>query len=121
MRFIGRNLHIFVFAALSLVSATWVAADPGRVSVMVRPLVEDAVELGDLGKKAYGDIRRADWQRLRNEAIDVYVACLRMPSMLFERLADTMKELETEVKRSRHSGAREETPGQGSMARAFHG
>jgi|GEM_PF-3140038 len=105
MRFFRRNLHIFVFAFLSAFSASWVASNPDKAVGLLRPLVEDAVELGDLGERVYRDVRQVDWQRLRNEAMDVYVAGLRMPTMLFERLAEKMKEVETEVKRPRHTDA----------------
>lgn len=71
----------------------------------MRPLVEDAVELGDLGEKVYRDVRQVDWQRLKNEAMDVYVAGLRMPTMLLEHLAEKMKEVEAEVERPRHTDA----------------
>lgn len=120
MRFFRKNLHIFVFAFVSAFYASWVASNPDRTADLMRPLVADAAELGDLGEKVYRDFRQVSWQRLMNEAMDVYVAGLRMPTMLFERLAEKMKEVEADAKRPRHTdaGARPDADGNGGLTRA---
>ncbi|MHA7773280.1 hypothetical protein [Roseibium sp. M-1] len=105
MRFFVRNLHILVFAFLSVSSAFWVAGSPERAVVIMRPLVEDAVELQSLGRNLYRDVRQVSWQQLKNDAMEVYVVGLRMPSMLFERLAEKLREAEAEMERSRHTDA----------------
>ncbi|TYC63373.1 hypothetical protein FMN50_03270 [Rhodobacterales bacterium] len=65
----------------------------------MRLLVEDAVEIADLTVGAYTEIRRMGWQIVGDEAISFYVTTLRMPSMVFERLADRLDEVDRALSR----------------------
>jgi hypothetical protein len=101
MEYFFRNLHIFVFVLVSVLSAVWVASDPRRTASMIRPLVEDAVELQELAQGAYSDIRQLRLRTAAGEAVSLYVASLRMPSMLFEKLADKLEKIDRQVKHGR--------------------
>ncbi|CTQ54195.1 hypothetical protein LP7551_02727 [Roseibium album] len=100
MRYLFRNLHVFVFVFVSVFSALMVANGPDRTVRLVQPLVEDAIELRDLAVGAYNEVSRTDWQTATDEAVSLYVATLRMPTMLFERLAGQLKEVDRDLSRS---------------------
>ncbi|MDN3718892.1 hypothetical protein QW131_05860 [Roseibium salinum] len=96
-----RNLHVFVFLqSFSLLAALLVANGPHKAVNLMRPLVEDAVEVRDLTVAAYREIRQLSLHVVSDEAVSLYIATLRMPSMLFERLADRLAEVEKKVSMS---------------------
>ncbi|MES0808324.1 hypothetical protein ABLO27_02500 [Roseibium sp. SCPC15] len=97
MRFLVRNLHVFVFAFFSLLAAIVVSGDPQQAVKVVRPLVEDAVELKNLAHGAYTEVRQVSWRKAADEAVSLYVATMRMPTMLFERLAERLQEVEKKM------------------------
>ncbi|MEM9633816.1 MAG: hypothetical protein AAGA50_20975 [Pseudomonadota bacterium] len=97
MRFLFRNLHVFVFAFFSLLAAVVVSGDPQKTVRVVRPLVEDTVELKNLVHGVYREVRQVSWQRATDEAVSLYVATMRMPTMLFERLAERLQEVERKM------------------------
>lgn len=99
MRFFFRNFHVYVFALVSVLAAVWVANNPQRTVQIVRPLVEDAVELKQLAEGVYRDFSDVDWETASDEAVTIIVAAMRMPTMLFERLADTLDEVDRDMKR----------------------
>lgn len=100
MRFLFRNLHVFVFASLSAFAAFWVASNADQAEDLARPLVEDAIELQVMAKNAYREVRQLDLQKAADDAIRHYVAALRMPSLLFDRLADEIGEVNDKMEQS---------------------
>ena len=105
MPFFFRNFHVYVFALLSVLAGSWVASNPDRTVQMVRPLVEDAVELKQLAEGAYRDVSQLNWQQASDEAVSMFVATMRMPTMLFDRLAEKLEKVEQDVKRGRRADA----------------
>ncbi|MGX1497573.1 hypothetical protein ACSSV1_002609 [Labrenzia sp. MBR-25] len=99
MRFLFRNVHIFVFASLSASAALWIASNPQKAEELARPLIEDAVELQVMAKDAYREVRELDLRDAADEAVSYYVAALRMPSLLFERLADQLDDVDHTLER----------------------
>ncbi|MBN9669974.1 hypothetical protein [Roseibium aggregatum] len=77
---------------------------------MIRPLVEDAVELQDLGQAVYNEIDRISWQQSVDEAVSLYVATLRMPTNLFERLSERLEEVERKLSKSQIAKRRQSDP-----------
>jgi hypothetical protein len=108
MRFLFRNLHIFVFASLSASAAVWIASDPQKAEELAQPLIDDAVELQDMAKEAYREVRELDLRDAADEAVSHYVAALRMPSLLFERLADQLDDVNDTLER--HTQAEPASP-----------
>jgi len=101
MHYLFRNLHIFVFAVMSVITAYWVADHPDRTVRMIHPLIEDAVELQELAVSVYDEVAQISWQQSVDEAVSLYVATLRMPTRLFERLADRVGEVERKLSQSK--------------------
>jgi|GEM_PF-2254892 len=101
MRYLLRNLHIFVFVSFSVFSALFVANEPERTVRLVRPVVEDAVEMKNLMAEAYREVRHVNWRAAADEAVTLYVTTLRMPTLLFERLHERLDEIEKEMSRHR--------------------
>ncbi|MES0879298.1 hypothetical protein [Roseibium sp. SCP14] len=97
MRFLVRNLHVIVFALFSVLAAVLVSHNPQQTVKIVRPVVEDAVELQKLAQGAYREIKQVSWREVSDEAVSLYVATLRMPTMLFERLAERLQEVERKM------------------------
>ena len=97
MGFLVRNLHVVVFALISVLSALWVSSNPQGVITLVRPWVEDAVELKVLANEAYDDVREVSWDEASEEAVSIYVETLRMPTRLFERLSEKLEKVEREM------------------------
>ncbi len=108
MRFLLRNLHIFGFAFFSVFAASWVASGPQKAVHLMRPLVADAVEIRDLAVEANREIRQVNWQQAADEFVSMYVAAMLMPTNLFERLAERLHDVETELERRQSANAREE-------------
>lgn len=104
MRYLLRNLHVFVFASLSASAAFWVASHSDRAVEVAQPLVEDAVELQVMAENALREIGQLDLEKAADEAISYYVATLRMPSLLFERLSDELGEVSDTMERRVQSG-----------------
>lgn len=115
MRYLFRNLHIFVFAIFSLLAALLVANGPHKAVNLIRPLVEDAVEVRDLTVAASREIRELSLRAVSDEAVSLYIATLRMPSMLFERLADRLAEVEKKVSMSRQTEPAGQAGAQGTV------
>ncbi|WP_035901110.1 hypothetical protein [Labrenzia sp. DG1229] len=90
MRFLFQNLYVFVFAFLSISIAVWVANGPERAARLVRPLVEDAVELKTLATGAYREIRDFNWKVAYDEFETLFVTTIRLPSLVFEKLAERL-------------------------------
>jgi len=105
MRFLFRNLHVYVFALVSILVAVWVANNPHKTLRQVRPLVEDAVEVGDVAEAAYRKVSQLGLQATSDEAVSLFVATLRMPTMLFERLSEKLEAVEKDVKRRKRADA----------------
>ncbi|MEE4012464.1 hypothetical protein V1T76_10400 [Roseibium sp. FZY0029] len=99
MRFLFRNVHIFVFASLSASAAVWIASNPQKAAELAQPLIDDAVELQSMTIKAYREVRDLDLRDAADEAVSYYVAALRMPSLLFERLADQLDDVDDTLER----------------------
>ncbi|WP_420337981.1 hypothetical protein [Roseibium sp.] len=59
---------------------------------LIKPVVEDAEELGRLAETVYEAVAEIDLEASANEAIAVYTAALRMPSMVLERVDYNLKE-----------------------------
>ena len=97
MRFPIRNFYVFVFAFVSIISSVLVASHPDRAVQIARPLVEDAAELKKLAISAYVEIRDFNWRAARDEFVSLYVAVVRMPSLLFERLAERLDEFNDDL------------------------
>ncbi|WP_422375878.1 hypothetical protein [Roseibium sp.] len=105
MRYFFRNFHVYVFAVLSVLAGSWVASNPDRTVELMRPLVEDAVELQQLADGAYREVSQLNWQEASDEAVSLFVATMRMPTMLFERLAEKLDEVNRDLDRRRHAEA----------------
>ena len=103
MRFVIRNFHIFVFACFSLFSAVWVAVDTDRAEKFVRPLVEDAREVEALATGAYRELRAFQWRAAYDEFVTLYITAMRMPSLVFEQLAERLDKVNDDI--SRRAGA----------------
>lgn len=99
MRFVFRNFHIIVFACFSLFAAVWVATGPERAERMVRPLVEDAQEIEALATGAYRELRNFRWRAAYDEFVTLYVAAMRMPSLVFEKLAERLDKVNEDISR----------------------
>ncbi|POF28824.1 hypothetical protein CLV41_11174 [Roseibium marinum] len=105
MRYLFRNLHIFVFVSFSVFSALFVANEPERTVHLVRPLVEDAVELKELAVGAYKEVRQVNLLDAADEVVSLYAKTLRMPTLLFEGLAKRLDEVERKMSRQRRAQA----------------
>lgn len=79
----------------------WVAHNPQETLRHVRPVVEDARELGDLAEGVYREVRLLSKQAASEEAVSLFVATLRMPTLLFERLAERIEAVERDLDRRR--------------------
>lgn len=110
MRFVLKNFHIIVFACVSLFSAAWIATEPGRAEKIARPLVEDAREVKMLATGAYRELRGFNWRGACDEFVTMYVTAMRMPSLVFERLADRLDKFNDDISK-RAQGAPGLTPG----------
>lgn len=97
-------MHVFVFASLSASAAFWVASHSDQAVEVAQPLVEDAVELHVMAENALREIGQLDLEKVADEAISYYVATLRMPSLLFERLSDELGEVSDTMERRVQSG-----------------
>lgn len=106
MRYVFRNLHVFVFAFVFVFLALVVAHKPQEAVRYVQPWVEDAVELQDLANAVYREVAQTDWKGASDEALTLFVAAVRMPSLLFERLAEKVEGVEKDMQR----GSAVETP-----------
>jgi len=110
VRFLFRNLHIFVFAATCVFAAVFVSGSPDRAVDLMRPVVEDAVELKELAQGAYREVRNIGWIAAADDAVTLFTASLRMPTRLFEELADRIGKAEREMKRARRNGTAPGSP-----------
>ncbi len=93
MKYFARNWNVFAFAFFFLLAALVVAVSPDRAVGLMQTVVEDAEEVGDLARGAYRDISSVNLREAAEEARSFYVAALRMPSLLFERIADQLREV----------------------------
>lgn len=98
MGFFLRNFHIVVFAVVSLGAGAWVSSDPDRVVGVMEPIVADAVELGEITSAVYRSAENIDWRASVEEAMTMYIAALRMPSLLFERLETQLADVDRHLK-----------------------
>lgn len=97
MRYFFRNLHVYVFALVSVFFGVWVANNPHETQRYLRPLVEDTVELKELAQGAYREVAQLDLRTASEEAVSLFVATMRMPTMLFERLAEKLDAVEKDL------------------------
>lgn len=100
MGFLCRNLHILVFASVSLVAAVFVAADPGRTKTLMTPVVEDVQEIKQMAVASYRLVSNIDVRTAAREATTLYVSTVRMPSMLFERLAENLEKVNASIEQA---------------------
>ncbi|GAB4513577.1 MAG: hypothetical protein Tsb0019_11020 [Roseibium sp.] len=70
----------------------------------MRPVVEDAVELKELAQGAYSEVRQIGWKTAADEAVSLFAASLRMPTRLFEELADRIDRVDRDMKRAQRAG-----------------
>jgi len=105
MRFLIRNLHVFVFALVSVLSAIYVSHNPKETQRHLRPLVEDAVELKELAQGASRAVAGLDLEAASSEAVSLFVATMRMPTLLFERLAEKLDAVEKELNQRKRAKA----------------
>ncbi|WP_420336744.1 hypothetical protein [Roseibium sp.] len=69
---------------------------------MVRSMVEDAREVEALATAAYRELRGFQWGAAYDEFVTLYVAAMRMPSLVFERLAERLDKVNEDIsKRAR--------------------
>lgn len=120
MRFVFRNFHIFVFACFSVFAAVWVATDPERAEGIARPLVEDAREVEMLATGAYRELRDFQWRAAYDEFVTLYVAAMRMPSLVFERLAERLDKVNEEISKRAHHAPHPSSGGEGKDRLALH-
>ncbi|WP_395174861.1 hypothetical protein [Roseibium alexandrii] len=59
---------------------------------MIKPVVEDAEELAQMAETVYVAVASINFEASVNEAIVVYTAALRMPSMVLERVDHNLKD-----------------------------
>ena len=93
MGYFLRNFHILVFALISVVAALWVGVDPERTVRMMEPVIEDAVELGQMAEAVYVSVETINWEASAREAMAFYIAALRMPSMVYARIDRKLAEV----------------------------
>eukprot|EP00903_Cladosiphon_okamuranus_P001423 g1421.t1 len=96
----------------------WSLTFEGTVEMM-RPLVEDAVELKQLAEGAYSEVSQLDWQEASDEAVTLFVVTMRLPTLLFDRLGEKLDEVGRDLNRNK----RAEAEGNGSLGiavRASH-
>ncbi|MEP5625070.1 MAG: hypothetical protein ABJP82_21060 [Hyphomicrobiales bacterium] len=86
-------MHILVFASLSLALTFYVASDPVRTKSLITPVVEDAIELHEMAVASYRVVSKIDLVTSAREATRLYVSALQMPSMLFDRLAENLEQV----------------------------
>jgi len=99
MRILFQNLYIFVFALVSILLVLWAANNPHKTLRYVRPLVEDAVELKELAQGVYRQVSRLSLEAASDEAISLFVATIRMPTMLLERVSEKLDAVDQELER----------------------
>lgn len=92
MGYFLRNFHILVFAFVFITGAVWVGLNPDRTVIMIKPVVEDAEELAQMAETVYVAVASINFEASVNEAIVVYTAALRMPSMVLERMEHNLKD-----------------------------
>ncbi len=92
MGYFLRNFHILVFAFVFITGAVWVGLNPDRTMIMIKPVVEDAEELAQMAETVYVAVASINFEASVNEAIVVYTAALRMPSMVLERVEHNLKD-----------------------------
>lgn len=109
MRYFARNLHVYVFALVSVLSAIWVANNPAETLRQLRPVVEDAAELSALAQGAYHEVSELNLKDASDEAVSLFVATLRMPTLLFERLAEKLEAVEKDLNRRKSAKVESET------------
>ena len=120
MRFVFRNFYILVFACFSLFSAVWVATGPERTERIARPLVKDAREIEALATGAYRELRDFQWRAAYDEFVTLYVAAMRMPSLMFEKLAERLDKVNDDIsERTRYAPNPSLEVGEGGHL-AFH-
>ncbi|MCK7614233.1 hypothetical protein [Roseibium sediminicola] len=105
MRYFVRNLHVYVFALVSVLAAVWVANNPVETLRQLRPLVEDAAELNALAQGAYQEVSELSLKDTTDEAVSLFVATMRMPTLLFERLAEKLDAVEKDLNRRKSAKA----------------
>lgn len=105
MQYFFRNLHVFVFAVVSVLAGVWVASNSDKSVQFARPLVTDTVELKDLAVAVYRNVSQLDWEEVTDEAVLLFVTTMRMPTLLFERLEDKLEDVERDMDRARRSSA----------------
>jgi hypothetical protein len=110
VRYFLRNLHILVFASICFACAVAVSLNPDRTVGLLRPVVEDAVELKELAEDAWRKARRTGWRTAADDAVSLFTASLRMPTRLFEELAEKLDRVDRDMKRARRVGAVERLP-----------
>ncbi len=103
MRYFVRNWSVLVFSLISILAGLAVATGPDRATGLMRAVVADAVELRDLLQESGREISRVDVGTAIDEAKSIYVAMVRMPSMLFERLADQLDRVARQASRRRQA------------------
>lgn len=97
MRLLTQNLYVFVFSLVSLGSAVWVASGPDRAAEIVRYMVEDAAELQQATSRSYQEIRNFPIASAMDDAAAVAVVVVRLPTLLFEQLADRLGEVNKKI------------------------
>ena len=88
-----RNFHILVFTFIFIAGAVWVGLNPDQTVTMIKPMVEDAEELAQMAETVYLAVASINFEASVNEAIVVYTAALRMPSMVLERVDHNLKDV----------------------------
>lgn len=81
-----------------MAAAVWVGVNPERTTALMEPFVEEAVELKDVAAVLYQDVETFNWRASADEAMTLYLAALRMPSMMFDRLEGRLAEVRQKLR-----------------------
>ena len=93
MRFWGRYFYVYAFAAFFIGFAVSVARDPELFVERIRPAVHDSVAIME---RVQGFVRQANAQLLQEEAVELFVHTIRLPSSLLERVSEILKKVEAD-------------------------
>lgn len=87
---------------------------------MVRSMVEDAREVEGLATAAYRELHGFQWGAAYDEFVTLYVAAMRMPSLVFERLAERLDKVNEDISKRARSAHRLSPEAEQEKRFAFH-
>jgi len=92
MRFFLRNSHIYVFALFFIGLAVAVGDNPQIARDIAQRIVQDSVVIADATDTVINDMRDMKLKDASEEAIDLFVKAVRLPSLLLENVQDALED-----------------------------